>query len=491
MKPPIIAIEGDDKHGCLKQLNYIKESLSKNGYRVATFSFPNSKNGSSYFIKEYENGQYKNNLNPYAVSTFYALDRFDTQDLLTDALTKNDVVLINNYIGATMAKLGQSFTNNQQLKSFLVWLDGFETELYGNMRPNHSFVINTKGLQSLSSGYQALCNNFPKDFSFVGLSSYTDDKILKSLLQTIKPFSYSEKAKQNNTKNHCTLYDLLRSPTPPNNYKISKEYKDIEGLNKNQQNLYRQTIIELSKIRNKIVNDIPKNYITKTNDYLSLLGASVNYSGDKFINSKVKKGQFDHSLHDNIVFKHSSGISIGAELSNVTPRNQMSIINDILYAVTDLNYQQIIEQTNKMSYDAKTDLIKKYIADGHSTGLANIVYNFNIGASLQDILWIKQALKKELVIIQSPSPRNGYDIPKYLAKHSHIIETYFDYLNDLHNKLSNTNASKYLVALGNIANAKLKLSYLDIINLSNYKQLPEVVKDIINQTKQTHPIIFE
>lgn len=492
MKPPLIAIEGENTSGIDAQLQVIETGLVKAGYKVAVFKFPQYKNGSSYFIKESELGAYGNKLNPYAASTFYALDRFDAQKQIREALAHKDIIILANYMGYSMASQGINFQNLSQRKAFFVWLDGFETQMYGNLRPNHSFVISTGSNSQLNASYKSLCNDFPKDFSYLKLSKYTDSNILDILLENLPKKQASVEPKSSKSKKSSTnLLDLLRTQVPIKDIHITKEYIDIDGLNDHQKLIYRQGLEELNKIRNKILKEVPKDKIHYVSEFLSVLSSIVSYSGDNISRTITRQGEFENVLHDNIALQYSSGVRTGAELLEVYPRNQMTIVKDILFAVTDLSTEQIIEQTNKMPYESKAKLIKSYIQDGHGTGLNNLSYTFNIGTSLHNILWLKKTLKKELITIQEPSPRNGYKIPKFADKSSYLFEDFFDNLIDLNSKLSNTSASKYLVALGNIASAKIKVNYQDVKYLMQIKDAPQIAHDIVMQAKVTHPIIFE
>lgn len=492
MKPPIIAIEGENPSGVDAQVQLLEAGLTKAGHKVSVFKFPNYKSGSSYFIKEYQAGSYGSNINPYATSTFFALDRFDAQKQLKDALSKNDIILVTNYMGANFANQGASFTDPAQRKAFFIWLDGFETQLYGNIRPSHSFVVTTGSSSAINNSFKSLCKDFPKDYTFIELKKYTDNYILNILKETLPvktPASNGQSTKSK--KNTASVLDILRSQYPIQDMHITKEYITINGLNDHQEQIMREGLEELNKVRNKILKEVPKEKVRYTSEYLSVLASIVSYSGNKVQETVTKHGEFENTLHDSVVLPYSSGVKTGAELLDVKPKNQMTIVNDILFAVTDLSPEQIIEQTNKMPYEQKAKLIKTYVEDGHTTGLNNVLYTFNIGTSLHNIMWLKKTLHKEVITIQEPSPRNGYKIPSFAKKSSHLFEQYFDTLIELHSSLSNTPASRYLVALGNIASAKIKLNYNDIKLLKNLKDTPQIANDIDISAKITHPILYE
>ena len=72
-----IAIEGTDGSGKGTQVTRLVEKLRAAGYDVVSFDFPQYSHESSYFVKQYLNGQYgtANDIGPYTGSLFYALGR--------------------------------------------------------------------------------------------------------------------------------------------------------------------------------------------------------------------------------------------------------------------------------------------------------------------------------------------------------------------------------------------------------------------------------
>lgn len=75
MNGKIIVIDGMDGVGKHTQCNLLIEKLKEQGKKVVSFSFPNYESDSSYFIKKYLGGEYKDINNPYITSLFYSIDR--------------------------------------------------------------------------------------------------------------------------------------------------------------------------------------------------------------------------------------------------------------------------------------------------------------------------------------------------------------------------------------------------------------------------------
>ncbi len=66
----IIVFEGLDGSGKETQTKLIEKRLNDIGLKTIRIEFPNYCNKYSLFVKEYLNGDFGNNLNPYLISTF-------------------------------------------------------------------------------------------------------------------------------------------------------------------------------------------------------------------------------------------------------------------------------------------------------------------------------------------------------------------------------------------------------------------------------------
>ncbi len=68
-----IVIEGTDGSGKGTQVKALVERLQREGYNVAAFDFPQYDKDSSYFVREYLNGNYGSaeSVGPYTGSIFF------------------------------------------------------------------------------------------------------------------------------------------------------------------------------------------------------------------------------------------------------------------------------------------------------------------------------------------------------------------------------------------------------------------------------------
>ena len=100
-----IVIEVTDGSGKGTQFQKLAERLTREGYDVALFDFPQYEQPSSYFVQQYLNGKYGSaeEVGPYTSSLFYALDRFEAAPKIREALQQGKIILANRYARSTMA----------------------------------------------------------------------------------------------------------------------------------------------------------------------------------------------------------------------------------------------------------------------------------------------------------------------------------------------------------------------------------------------------
>ncbi|HCA04970.1 MAG TPA: thymidylate kinase [Ruminococcaceae bacterium] len=134
MKSKIIVIEGLDGSGKATQTKILAEKLEARGLKVRKLEFPDYSNPSSSLVKMYLGGQFGSkpeDVNAYAASAFYAVDRvasflqFWKEDYQNGAVILSDRYATSNII-YQMAKV-----SDDERDSFISWQSDFEYEKLG------------------------------------------------------------------------------------------------------------------------------------------------------------------------------------------------------------------------------------------------------------------------------------------------------------------------------------------------------------------------
>lgn len=106
MKGKLIVLEGIDGSGKETQSNLLEKKLKEKGREVMHISFPDYESPSSALVKMYLKGDFGKNpedVNPYAASLFYAVDRFASYRMKwKDFYEKGGIVIADRYTTSNM-----------------------------------------------------------------------------------------------------------------------------------------------------------------------------------------------------------------------------------------------------------------------------------------------------------------------------------------------------------------------------------------------------
>ena len=142
----LIVIEsGSDASGKATQTKMLFDRLFKENYKVKKVEFPNYKSDSSALVKMYLNGdlgEKPEDINPYAISTFYAADRFASYKMQwEDFYQDGGVILADRYTTSNMVYQAAKFKNKAKKDKFLDWLWELEFSLYELPQPDVVFFL--------------------------------------------------------------------------------------------------------------------------------------------------------------------------------------------------------------------------------------------------------------------------------------------------------------------------------------------------------------
>lgn len=134
MKGKLIVLDGVDSSGKQTQAQLLAKRLKEEGYKVKEISFPDYESNSSALVKMYLSGALGDNpdeIDPYAVSSFYAADRYVSY--LTKwkkDLEEGAIIIADRYVSSNMIHQGAKIKNKEEKDAFLSWLHDFEFGIY-------------------------------------------------------------------------------------------------------------------------------------------------------------------------------------------------------------------------------------------------------------------------------------------------------------------------------------------------------------------------
>ena len=139
----LIVLEGIDGSGKSMQTALLVKHLRKEGYKTTALDFPQYRRKSAGLVEEYLAGKYglAENVNPYAASIFYAVDRYDMSFKIRSWLGKGTVVVVDRYVGSNVGHQGGKVKSEQALAKFILWLYELEYDIFQIPKPDRTFFL--------------------------------------------------------------------------------------------------------------------------------------------------------------------------------------------------------------------------------------------------------------------------------------------------------------------------------------------------------------
>lgn len=161
----LIVIEGTDSSGKQTQTKLLYDKLKEEGHNVKLITFPDYESPSSEPIKMYlrgELGDKPEEVNTYAVSSMYAIDRFISFTKNWKEFYENGgIILSDRYTMSNMIHQASKIENLDEKKKYVEWLYNLEFEkmkipfpdlvIFLNMPTEFAYKLMEKRLNKFSN----------------------------------------------------------------------------------------------------------------------------------------------------------------------------------------------------------------------------------------------------------------------------------------------------------------------------------------------------
>lgn len=139
-----VNIEGIDGSGKGTQAKLLQEHLQASGARVRLFSFP--RYDETLFgkgIGDFLNGRFGklDQVSPFLAALLYAGDRFESRELLQEAIRDHDYVILDRYVASNIAHQASKLTGDERREA-IEWITRIEHEIYGLPHPDLTILLN-------------------------------------------------------------------------------------------------------------------------------------------------------------------------------------------------------------------------------------------------------------------------------------------------------------------------------------------------------------
>ena len=140
----LIVIEGTDGSGKSTQFRLMSQRLERDGVAFKHIVFPRYDQDSSALIRMYLGGQFgtkPSDVNAYAASSFYAVDRFASYKMDWRQWYQNGGVVLSDRYTTSNAVHQASKEPEEKREQFLHWLYDFEYDKLGLPRPDLTIYL--------------------------------------------------------------------------------------------------------------------------------------------------------------------------------------------------------------------------------------------------------------------------------------------------------------------------------------------------------------
>lgn len=384
-------------------------------------------------------------------------------------------------------------SNNYYKQSYL--------DLYD--KKEHSFTVNNKHIGSITLNNikisKLLLSKISKDIKFsINKNTNEYDFVVPNNISKEVKFKYIHALKKlagynlqinNKLKNTSSNDAVVLSAI--NNIDLIGKYNDYKNILCTLLTIKsHESLNTYNALRTKLQNYNSKQF---DSNFFNLLEKNVN---------RISKSNQEINKQTNTILAGSYSNSLDLiQLINFSPKNEITLLNNVLYQYTDLSSQEIDIQLIELGYTAKASLLSKYINSKKITGLP-AHYNWEIITSYSNYLTFA-SLSYVNINNQNISPRYGYSIPAKIEQ-SDALDEYlecFDTSLELHSMLVANNVPEDIAQYACLKGHKIRFSLqtnldqslkiINLLNKSDNTDLSNIAKYMIQKISETHPILSE
>lgn len=142
----LIVIEGTDSSGKETQTKKLYEKLANEVEKVRKISFPNYESPACEPVKMYLAGAFGDNalnVNPYPVSTMFAIDRYASYKMDWESFyNAGGIIVTDRYTTSNMVHQASKIENIDEKSKYLGWLEDLEYNKMGIPKPDLVIFLN-------------------------------------------------------------------------------------------------------------------------------------------------------------------------------------------------------------------------------------------------------------------------------------------------------------------------------------------------------------
>lgn len=139
----LLAIEGADGAGKATAAAEVARQLEASGRRAEVIAFPRYRDTvGGHVLGDFLAGRLPHAMSPRAVATLYALDRFESRELVLAAAARNDVLVFDRYIASNMAYQAAKVAADEA-EALMRWIVSLETLQFAMPAPDLSIYLDT------------------------------------------------------------------------------------------------------------------------------------------------------------------------------------------------------------------------------------------------------------------------------------------------------------------------------------------------------------